>query len=117
MKDHKNCTAKPIEKPCDESELSHAWTAYLIVRGMGCPHCVVRVYNALLSINGVLQVSVPLGKAGVVLEQDIAVVVYDPRKVEPLDLVKAIDRAGRESGYEYTADVMSLVSLPEPVTD
>ncbi len=81
--------------------LSNVCTAYLNIRGMESPECVVRIYEALASIRGVIRV-------GIVLEKGIAAVVYHIEQVSTDALIKAIaniECAGREP---YQADIWML---------
>ncbi|GEM_PF-5100215 len=80
---------------------SNVCTAYLNIQGMESPGCVVRIYEALARIPGVIRV-------GIVLEKGIAAVVYHIEQVSTEALIKAIagiDCAGRES---YQADIWLL---------
>ena len=93
------CHVEPIHKAVDAQRLSDAPLVYLLVRGMGCPACAMRVRNALLGVEGVLA-------ADVFLEPGVASVLYDPAQaaVEALPVaVAAADATGR---HHYTAQIV-----------
>lgn len=106
MEDHGNCHVEPLQKPLDEAALSTAKAAYLAVWGMGCPRCAMRVRNALLRLEGVLL-------ADVFLERGVAAAAYDPERVAPQDLVRAVAGAGNDGRHHYHAKIMSVVPASE----
>jgi copper chaperone CopZ len=69
-------------------------TVHLRIEGMSCPHCVQTLERALLAADGVQAATVDL-------EQQEAVVQYDPNVVQPASLVTTVMEAG------YQAKVMS----------
>ena len=91
-----NCHVEPLQKSVDATELADAMTAYLAVQGMGCPRCAIRVNNGLLGLDGVLL-------SNVVLEEAAAVVVYDPHRAAPDDLLQAVVAAGHAGRHDYQA--------------
>lgn len=62
-------------------------TLALTVTGMSCGHCEAEVKKRLEEVIGVLDVRVDLSTAR-------ATVAYDADRVEPADLVDAVERAG-----------------------
>lgn len=88
-------------KPIDTVKLSKSTTAWLSVAGMGCEHCVTRVRNGLLGLNGVL-------RADVLLEEELAVVAYDPQETSPGNLLKAIRGAGNDGKHTYCATIKTI---------
>jgi copper chaperone CopZ len=68
----------------------------LLVEGMGCHNCALRVRNALVSVDGV-------EGACVGLMPPIAWVRYDPRQVAQDDLIAAVAGAGADTRHEYLA--------------
>ena len=102
MSEHKRCHVEPIEKPVDRAALSRAMTAYLVVWGMRCPRCAVRVRNALLGLDGVLV-------ADVFLDEGIAAVSYDPERMNAEDLVVAVAFAGDGERHRYQAEVVDQI--------
>lgn len=110
MNKHEKCHVDLLEKAVDKDALSKAMAAYLAVWGMGCPNCERRVHNGLLAAEGVLQVEV-------VLSQSMAVVIYDPEKVSPDDLVEAVAGAGRDSHHNYRAGVMTVMPATEALAE
>ena len=97
--EHTNCHVEPVEKPLDEAALANASTVYLVVQGMGCPRCTMRVRNGLLGLDGVLA-------ANVFLEEGMAVAAYDPARVETGDLIAAVATAGGDGRHHYQAQVI-----------
>ncbi len=96
-----NCHVEPIYKDTVNAEvLRNADSALLAVWGMGCPNCVTRVRNSLLSVEGVLGVDVYLNMA-------MAEVRYDGGKISPDVLVNAVARAGNDGRHEYRAQIIS----------
>ncbi len=97
-----NCYVEPIYKnlaPVDH--LQKADKATLIVWGMGCPNCVTRVRNSLLSLEGVYGVDVYLNMA-------LAEVSYDREKTPPMELVAAVSRAGNDGRHEYRGELVAM---------
>lgn len=58
MEHHGNCHVEAIEKVATPQEQSNVTDTYLMVWGMGCPNCSMRVRNALLQQPGVLEANV-----------------------------------------------------------
>lgn len=106
MNEHKNCHVKPLEKPLNRAALITAIAAYLAIEGMGCSRYAVRVRNGLLRLDGDLL-------ANIFLEDDAAAVAYDPVRVMPADLVRAVAAAGSDDRPYYRARVMSLIPAVE----
>lgn len=102
MNEHENCHVEPLEKLTDRAALATATAAYLAIEGMGCSRCAVRVRNGLLYLDGVLLVNV-------FLEDGAAAVAFDPVRVMPADLVRAVAAAGGNDQHDYRAQVMSLI--------
>jgi copper chaperone CopZ len=93
------CGLSPVEPlPPPPEKTAHRATreARLVIRGMECPDCVVRIYNALISLSGV-------GVADVSLDPPGAFVRYDPHRVSPARLVLAVWEAGAASHQSYRA--------------
>lgn len=59
----------------------------LEIGGMSCGHCVAAVKRAIEGLHGV-------GRAEVTLDPPRATVSYDPAKVAPRDLAKAVEEEG-----------------------
>lgn len=97
---HDGCHVDPIQKDVDADALRDSSAAVLAVWGMGCPTCVLRVRNALLSLSGVLT-------ADVDLHEGIARVRFDEASVETGDMVEAVARAGQAVRHRYHARVIS----------
>lgn len=108
MNEHKNCQIDPIEKPLDRDALSVATVAYLTIGGMGCPRCVMRVRNRLLSLDGVLL-------AEVQLEQGVAAAAYDTNRVHPNELLWAVAAAGNDGRHHYSAKLIEQVPAKQAI--
>ncbi len=99
VSEHTNCHVEPLEKPIDPVALQSATAVFLMVQGMGCPRCAMRVRNGLLGLDGVLA-------AEIFLAEGLAVVAYDPTRVEGGDLVAAVAAAGNDGRHHYQAQVV-----------
>jgi copper chaperone CopZ len=99
VSEHTNCHVEALDKPIDSAVLQSAMAVYLQVRGMGCPRCAMRVRNGLLGLEGVLAAEIFLAEA-------LAVVAYDPTRVEGGDLVAAVAAAGNDGRHHYQAQVV-----------
>lgn len=96
---HDGCHVDPIRKDVDPAALRESSAGVLAVWGMGCPTCVLRVRNALLSLPGVL-------RADIDLHEGLARVRFDAARVGTGDMVEAVARAGREVQHRYRARVI-----------
>ena len=99
MNEHTNCHVEPVEKPLDEAALANSSTVYLVIQGMGCPRCAMRVRNGLLELDGVLAVEV-------FLEESMAVAAFDPERVETGELIAAVAAAGGDGRHHYQAQLI-----------
>jgi copper chaperone CopZ len=99
MNENRDCQVYPVEKSFDPHALENAMAAYLVVQGMGCPRCAIRVRNGLLSLDGVLL-------AEVQLEQGIAAAAFDPQRVTLDDLITAVASAGNDGRHHYQAELI-----------
>jgi copper chaperone CopZ len=106
MNEHNNCHADPLEKPLNQAALTTAKAVFLMVWGMGCPRCALRVQNGLLSLE-------PVFYARVFLEDCLAVAAYDPERLTTGDLVGAVAAAGNDGRHEYRAMVLGQVPATE----
>jgi len=73
---------------------------FLLVWGMGCPNCALRVRNSLLGLDGVLD-------AQVNLERGLAQVLFDPARLQAEQLPEAVAAAGNDSHHHYSAQVLA----------
>ena len=94
-----SCHVEPLHKAVDPQRLSGAPLVYLLVRGMGCPACAMRVRNALVRVDGVLAADVFLG-------QGVARVHYDPARVAVEELPRALSAADGSGRHHYTAQIV-----------
>jgi copper chaperone CopZ len=103
---HTERTTPPIEKKVSVQQLAQAETLILVVRGMGCPACALRVYNGLLGIEGVLAVKVAL-------RYGLAKVWYDAGRLQPETLPELLPVVTSDGWHHYTAHILDL-SQPTP---
>lgn len=96
---HTSCQVEAVHKPVTEQQLAQAETVYLLVRGMGCPTCALRVRNALLRIEGVVA-------AAIHLDYGVARVWYEPQVVQPETLGVRLPELADEGRHHYTAQVI-----------
>lgn len=88
-----------VDKTVDQDALARAETAFLLIQGMGCPVCAMRVHNSLLRLGGVLAVEVALTPG-------LARVRYDPAKIGPEVFPDVVTDAGNDSCHRYTAQIL-----------
>ncbi len=91
-----NCHVEMIHKPFDETDVSAISKASLLVSGMGCHNCAIRVRNALLQLNGVNWVDVDL-------ENGRAQVAYDATRISPDQFMPAVATADPQGRHHYQA--------------
>lgn len=91
-----NCHVDLIHKSFDEKDCSENSRADLVVSGMGCHNCAMRVRNAILQLAGVNWVDVNL-------ETGLAQVAYDATKISPEQFLTAIATADPEGRHHYQA--------------
>jgi copper chaperone CopZ len=93
-----HCHLDPVNKPVTPQQLAMSTPTTLLVQGMGCPTCAMRVRNALLDMDGVLAVDIAL-------ERGLAFVRYDPAQLLPEALPDAVS-AANDGRHCYTARVL-----------
>lgn len=95
MEHHGNCHVEAIDKVATAQEQSNVTETYLLVWGMGCPNCSMRVRNALLQQPGVVAANVDhlSGRA---------VVQHNPDMASVEVLLGAVAGAGN-GHHEYRA--------------
>lgn len=96
---HTNCQVEPLHKPVSKQQLAQAETAYLLIRGMGCPTCALRVRNALLQVEGVVA-------ADIHLDYGVARVWYEPQVVQPETMGRRLPELADDGRHHYTAQVI-----------
>lgn len=102
---HASCLVMPIDKPASVQQLAQAETVFLLVRGMGCPACALRVRNALLQIDGVVA-------ADVALHRGLAKVWYDANMVQPETLVARLPAYADDEKHHYRAHLIVISGEP-----
>lgn len=98
---HASCLVMPIDKPASPQQLAQAETVFLLVRGMGCPACALRVRNALLQIEGVVA-------ADVALNRGLARVCYDTNVVQPETLAARLPSLADDARHHYKAQLIVI---------
>lgn len=101
MKDHAKdhgCHVQPVQAKRLASGTPTV-AIRLLVGGMGCDNCAMRVRNALVRLDGV-------ELAHVSVMPPIASVRYDPTRVTPEDLMAAVAGAGAYTRHRYIAAVL-----------
>lgn len=109
MSEYENCHVEPIEKPLDQEALASATAAYLAVAGMGCPRCATRVRNGLLRLAEVLF-------ATVILEQGLAIAVYNPEEITTEELEMAVALAGNDGRHRYRARMIGQLPAAQALS-
>ena len=87
------------EKQGSPRQLAQAATVILLVRGMDCPACALRVRNALLQIEGVVA-------ADVALDHGLAKIWYDAQRVQPELLAVRLPTLADDANHHYTAQLV-----------
>ena|SRR3989339_50475 len=96
MEHDSNCHVELFHKPFDEKDLSSISKAGLLISGLGCPNCVIRVRNAILQLDGVNWVNIDL-------ETGRAQVAYDATKISPEKFIPAVAAADPQGRHHYQA--------------
>lgn len=89
------CHVRPIEPKKASTERGTAYVR-LVIAGMGCPNCAMRVRNALVSVDGVAE-------ANVNLMPPVSRVLYDSARVTTEQMMAAVAGAGQGTHHEYRA--------------
>ncbi|HXI15000.1 MAG TPA: copper ion binding protein, partial [Chloroflexota bacterium] len=100
-----------VERSAQDGGQDGAQEITFPVTGMTCASCVRRIEKALTKVHGVVE-------AGVNLATEKARVVYDPERVAPDDLRRAVEKAGygvREMPLQ--AAVQAPPAPPAPVSE
>jgi copper chaperone CopZ len=90
-----DCHVERVEPTTSHPERAVA-SARLLVEGMGCPRCAIRVQNALVRLDGV-------AAAYISLYPPLGTVRYDPERLSVDDLLNAVATAGQDSKHIYLA--------------
>lgn len=98
-----DCHVDPVTGRASADARRDAETLYLGLAGLGCPNCANRVRNALLAVQGVVDVEIDL-PAG------LATVWRHPGEAEVPDLIFVVADAARGTHHRYLA-------VPLPVRD
>ena len=95
------CSVKPIQPTVSAETFATVHTALLIVWGMGCPNCAMRVRNTLVQLDGVVAAYVDheVGMAGV---------RFNPNRVTVQELIDAVGHAGNDGRHKYCARLAAL---------
>lgn len=95
------CHVVPVVKTANRDQLARARVALLLVRGMGCPTCALRVRNGLLQMDGVVAADVALSSA-------LAKVWYDPGVVQPDVFASGLPASTEDGRHHYSAQVLEV---------
>ena len=95
-----NCHVEPVNKTVLDGVLSTADHIHLMVAGMGCQNCAMRVRNSLVLVDGIHHVEM-------YLQMGLADVYYDSRKVTTEAMIKAVAAAGNDGRHHYEAQALS----------
>lgn len=101
MEHDSNCHVDLIHKLFDEKDCSEISRVDLVVSGMGCHNCAMRVRNAILQLDGVNWVDVKL-------ETGRAEVAYNAAKISPEQFLSAVATADPEGRHHYQAELVLL---------
>ena len=99
-------------EPIDGLALLEQATADLVLEGMTCASCALRIEKGLKKVTGVTSASVNLAT-------ERAAVSYDPTVASPADLITAVERAGYSAedvtptGQEIPIDTTDGPAVPE----
>lgn len=96
MKKEGHCHVDVVERNPSLAELAEVAEMKLLVAGMGCPNCALRVRNALVVCQGVVDAQVDHVSGQ-------AVIQFNPGMVGPGDLIHAVSTAGTGSHHQYIA--------------
>ena len=96
---HCGCHVEAIQKHVRPEQIDAAARVFLVVWGMGCPNCALRVRNSLLQLDGVLDVQINL-------ERGLAQVFFDPVALQAEQLPDAVAAAGNDGHHRYLAQVL-----------
>jgi copper chaperone CopZ len=89
-----NCHVIPIERIITPEEQENTEQINLMVRGMGCSNCAMRVRNGLFALKGVVYVEVAHSTA-------IANITFNPELVTLDNLFEAVANAGNDGRHSY----------------
>ncbi len=109
---HNNCHVVPIEKSVTIEEMENTQHLILMVQGMGCVNCAMRVRNSLFALKGVAQVEVSHFTAA-------ANIRFNPDLVTLKRLFEAIASAGNDGVYivQHGLDDLSFIRLAQDRPD
>lgn len=96
-----NCHVEPVYKEIPSADhLQNAEQITLVVSGMGCQNCAMRVRNSLFSLDAVYDVDV-------FLHAGVAIVIFDKNKLSTDKLIAAVASAGNDGRHEYRAELIA----------
>jgi copper chaperone CopZ len=101
-----NCHVVPVEKVVTAEEQENSEHLILMVQGMGCANCAMRVRNGLFSLKGVARVQVSHTTAA-------ADITFNPDLVTLNRLFEAVANAGNDGHHAYK---VVAVLTPESAT-
>jgi len=96
-----DCHVEPYSKPVEQRDVDQAYAAMLLVQGMGCPNCAMRVHNSLLQLDGVFLAEIDL-------QQGWVHVLFNPSLAPPSALIDAVAAAGNDGRHQYSARLLGV---------
>jgi cation transport ATPase len=96
MENSEDCHVEELQKTPAPDELAQVTDTLLLVGGMGCPRCAMRVRNGLISQRGVVDALVDhvTGRA---------LVRHNPAMASIDALLRAVESAGNDGRHRYFA--------------
>jgi copper chaperone CopZ len=99
-----NCHVVPVEKIVTPEEQDNTEHLILVVQGMGCSNCAMRVRNRLFALKGVVSAEVSHLTA-------LANITFNPDLVTQNNLSEAVANAGNDGRHSYQV-ISILASQP-----
>lgn len=88
------CHVQPVERVVTPEEQETTQNVALVIYGMGCPNCAMRVRNSLVALHGVVQTDVDHFTG-------LANITFNPTLLKVIDLVDAVGNAGNDGHHRY----------------
>ena len=95
-----------IQKPVDREALVQAEVVYLTIWNMDCPDCATWLHNGLIQLDSVLMVDV-------FYKQGVGVIVYAPAMTTTDELLKVVQKIGKQACHYYGAEIIGQSSAKQ----
>jgi hypothetical protein len=102
MNEHPQC----IQKPVVREALAQADAVYVSIWNMDCPDCATWLHNGLIQLESVLKVDV-------FYQQGVGVIIFVPSMMTPDELLRVIQKIGREVCHYYGAEIIGHSSAKQ----